>query len=102
MLLEHILSFDNIGKLSIIVSSFVITLSCGSCLETVGVEKYRALVISSASVILRHWANVNSGVLSLLIIALHLKCVSETAWNDLNVNFFEGESLAFSSILLVA
>ena len=76
MLLEYFLSFDNFGKSSIIGSSFVITLSCGSCLETVGVEKYRGLVISSVFVVLRFWAKVNSGVLSLLTIALYLKGVS--------------------------
>ena len=84
MLLEYFLSFDNFGKSSIIGSSFVITLSCGSCLETFGVEKYRGLVLSSVSVVLRLRAKVNFGVLSLLIIALHLKGVSQTAWNDLS------------------
>ena len=102
VLLEYFLTFDNFGKSSIIGSSFAITLLCGSCLETIGVEKYRGLVIVSVSVVLRVWAKVNSGLFSLLIIALHLKGVSETAWSDFNVKFFKGESLAFSSILLLA
>ena len=80
----------------------MITLSCWSCLEFVGVEKYRGLLISSLLLVLRLWLKLISGVLSLLIIHVHLKGVSETAWNDLNVKFFRGELLAFSPILLVA
>ena len=95
MLLQYSLSFDNIGKSSIIWSSFVITLSCGSCLENVGVEKYRGLVIASVSVVLSLWSKLNSGILSSLFIALHLKGVSETAWNDLTVKLIKGESLNY-------
>ena len=85
MLLEYYLSFNDIGKLSMIMSSFVITLSNKSCLETVGVEKYMGLVRY------RLWGKVNSGVLSSLCIALHLKGVCETAWNDLTIKLIKDE-----------